>query len=313
MKIGKTTLAVKFPRNLLLGFEHGWNAISGARAVDMTKWADFKKAIKQLQSDKAKEMYDSISLDNIGLAYEMCTDYICSQESVDRIGDVPYGAGYKMVDKEFDRMVRSITQMGYGIVIIAHAKSRIETDGSCSVKHIYPDIPDRCSAIINRMVDLTAYIGMEEDGKRYIYPRATRLEENNGKQIVDIFAGSHFAYLNDKIGLSYEALTEAIASAIEEDAANGGVVVDTPVMPTPQVEQLDFKAIRAEIGNYAKVFKTVDDNNDEAKHVPAYRKICEEYLGKGRLVKDCTEDQVDHLALILEDIKDYAEENNIKV
>ncbi len=258
-------------------------------------------------------MYDSVSLDNIGLAYEMCSDYICAQEGVDKIADIGYGAGYKMVDKEFDRMVRSITQMGYGIVIIAHAKSRIETDGSSSVKHIYPDIPDRCAAIINRMVDLTAYIGMEEDGKRYIYPRALRIEENNGKQIIDIFAGSHFAYLNDKIGLSYEALTEAIASAIEEDAANGGVVVDTPVMLAPQEEKLDFKAIRSEIGAYAKAFKAVDDETGESEHVTAYRKICEEYLGKGRLVKDCTEDQVDHLALILEDIKDYASKNGIEV
>lgn len=38
-KTGKTTLACQFPKNLLLGFEHGWNAIAGAKAVDITKWS----------------------------------------------------------------------------------------------------------------------------------------------------------------------------------------------------------------------------------------------------------------------------------
>lgn len=41
-KSGKTSLACEFPKNLLLGFEHGWNAISGAMAVDIPKWSDFK-------------------------------------------------------------------------------------------------------------------------------------------------------------------------------------------------------------------------------------------------------------------------------
>ena len=47
-KVGKTSLACQFPKNLLCGFEHGWNAISGAMAVDIKKWTDFKLIIIQL-------------------------------------------------------------------------------------------------------------------------------------------------------------------------------------------------------------------------------------------------------------------------
>ena len=39
-KVGKTSMACQFPKKLLLGFEHGWNAIAGAKAVDITKWAE---------------------------------------------------------------------------------------------------------------------------------------------------------------------------------------------------------------------------------------------------------------------------------
>ena len=39
-KDDKTSMACQLPKNLLLGFEHGWNAIAGAKAVDITKWAE---------------------------------------------------------------------------------------------------------------------------------------------------------------------------------------------------------------------------------------------------------------------------------
>ena len=41
-KVGKTTLASKFPKNLLIAFEKGYNAIDGVKAVDISTWADFK-------------------------------------------------------------------------------------------------------------------------------------------------------------------------------------------------------------------------------------------------------------------------------
>ena len=311
-KIGKTRLAVKFPRNLLLGFEHGWNAIAGVRAENMTKWLDFKKVVKQLESDKAKEMYDSVTLDNIALAYEMCGDYICGQEGVDKVGDIPYGAGYKMVDKEFDKMVRKITQLGYGIVIIAHESVRTESDGSTAIRHIQPDMPERLGKIINRMVDITAYLGMDSEGKRWIYPRQIRIEDGNGKQVTEIFAGNHFAYLNEPIGLSYNELTEAIATAIEAEAEDGAEIVDAPVKVAKETT-VDFKKTRNAIAKIAKVFVKLDEDLEEPHYMEDYKRITDEYLGKGRLVKDAEEAQSDQLSLILDDLNDYIKKHDITI
>ena len=44
-----------------------------------------------------------------------------------------------------------------------------------------------------------------------------------------------------------------------------------------------------------------------------YKKIVESYLGKGKLVKDCTEAQVEHLSLILEDLEAFVAENKIEM
>ena len=216
-----------------------------------------------------------------------------------------------MVDKEFDDCIRKITQLGYGMVLIGHAKTRIETDGQTSVKHISPDIPERCAKIINRMVDLTAYIGMEDNGTRYIYPRQVVLEE--GQQKTEIEAGSHFAYLNDKIELGYEPLVNAIADAMEKDAGtNNFKMTNAPVQVVQEVK-LDFGAIMSRIKEIAIKFHTMDESSENPHYNSDYRKIVENYLGKGRGVRDCDESQVEHLGLILEDLEAYVKDNNLTI
>ncbi len=78
-KAGKTSLSCQFPKNLLLGFEHGWNALSGVKAIDVKKWADFKLILRQLESPEARAMYDTITIDTVGIAYDMCEQYICAR------------------------------------------------------------------------------------------------------------------------------------------------------------------------------------------------------------------------------------------
>lgn len=105
-------MACQFPKNLLLGFEHGWNAIAGAKAIDITKWSEFKQVLKQLEQPAAREMYDTITIDTVGLAWQMCEDYICAQNGTQKISDIPWGAGFTACKKEFENCLRKITQLG---------------------------------------------------------------------------------------------------------------------------------------------------------------------------------------------------------
>lgn len=309
-KIGKTTLAVQFPKNLLLGFEHGWNVIDGVYAIDVPTWGEFKKYIKQLSEPSIQETFSTVTIDTIGLAYERCEAYICDREGVDKLGDVPFGAAYKMVDKEFEECIRKITQLGYGLCLIGHEKTRIDSDGQISIKHIVPDVSDRCSKIINRMVDLTAYIG-EEDGVRYIYPRQTRIEKD--RQVTDIYAGSHFANLNDKIELGYESLVNAIADAMTTNG-DGKVVklVDTPVQVQQDLD-IDFNAVKTSIGKIARQLSKLDEELETPHYMADYKSMVDRYLGKNKLVRDCTETQAEHLLGILEELQAYVSENKIEI
>lgn len=314
-KVGKTTLAVQFPRNLLLAVEHGFNVIDNIYAVDVPSWGEFKKYVKQLQDDDLKGMFDTVTIDTIGLLYDRCESYICDREGVDKLSDIPYGGGYKMLDQEFETTLRKITQImdkdgkiAYGLCLIGHEKVRVETDGQTSIKHITPDISDRCAKIVNRMVDITAYIGFE-NGARYIYPR--QLVLTDGSQTTEIYAGSHFANLNDKIELSYDALVNAIADAMTTNFKGEEVKLSDAPVTVVQEEKLDFKEIRNSIGKIVKKLKALDEETESSVRMQDYKHIVEQYLGKGRLVKECDESQVEHLSLILDDLEAYVKENNL--
>lgn len=222
-----------------------------------------------------------------------------------------------MIDKEFEDHVRKITQImdndgktAYGLCLIGHEKSRIDSDGQLSVKHISPDVSDRCAKIINRMVDLTAYIGIER-GVRYIYPRQINIEE--GKQITEIYAGSHFSTLNDKIDLNYDSLVNAIAEAMS-NGINGKKVAlsDSPIQI--QVEQkIDFKAVKSGIGKIVKALSALDESSNSSHYMEDYKSIVEKFLGKNKLVKDCTPAQAEHLLGVYEELQVYVKDNNIEI
>lgn len=59
-KSGKTTIATKFPRHLLLAFEKGYNAIPGAMAQPINSWSEFRKVLRQLKDEKVKEKFETV-------------------------------------------------------------------------------------------------------------------------------------------------------------------------------------------------------------------------------------------------------------
>lgn len=301
-KVGKTSLACQFPNNLLLGFEHGWNAIAGAKAVDIMKWSDFKLVLRQLEKPEARSMYDTITIDTVGIAWQMCEDYICAQNSVQKIGDIPWGGGYTACKKEFEGALRKITQLGYGIVIIAHVEKRLEKRADDNeVEILGPAIPKRAYDIVNQLVDIIGYIDVTWDGEgnseRWLYTRKTPT----------IMAGSRFKYLAPKIKFGYSELVNAIADAIEKsEKLDGAVVVDR--IEDTNVEQMSFVDIRNEAEALWHQLVNADPENPNMENAKRILKRVEMIFGKTMKLSEITEDQTDLYYLVLLDMKDIAAE-----
>ena len=293
-KSGKTTAGCAFPNSLLVAFERGYNAIGGVRAVDITKWADWKMVLRQLEKPEAQKMYETIIIDTISIAWDYCEQYICAQNGVQKINEIPWGGGYSACKKEFEGALRKITMLGYGIVLIAHSAARVEktADGS-EVEIISPEMPKRASEICNGLVDIIGYIGGEYDADknftRYLYTRETPT----------LFAGSRFKYLAPKIKFGYQELVDAIAEAIDMAEKNDGVKVVDNAELTAIGERLDFATVRAEAQDLWQ--KLTQKNPDNASVI--LKKI-EMTMGHRMKLSEFTEDQCDLMYLVVLDMRD---------
>ena len=295
-KVGKTSMACQFPKNLLLAFEKGYNAIAGIRPQDITKWSDFKLVLRQLEKPEARQIYDTVTIDTVGIAWEMCEQFICAQNGVQKIADIPWGGGYSACKKEFESCLRKITQLGYGLVIIAHVDKRTEKRADDSeVEILGPAIPKRAYEIVNQLVDIIGYIDItwDEEGnsERWLYTRKTPT----------VMAGSRFKYLAPKIKFGYNELVAAISDAIDKsEKLDGATVVET----TEQVveEALDYKKIREEASALWRELVERDPEN-----APVILKKVEMIFGRPMKLSEITEDQVDLFNLAVLDMRDMLE------
>ena len=302
MKTGKTTIASKFPKALLLAFETGYLAIPGIMAQPINKWSEFKQVLKQLKDDKAHEQFDNIIVDTVDICYDLCEKYICNQEGVDTINQIPYGGGYAKAGKEFDEALRSIPQMGYGLVMISHSQDKtFKDENGEEYNQIVPTLANRPRLIVDRMSDLIGYAHpvQEEDGSTHtvLYMRGTPR----------FIAGSRFKYTPDYIDFTYDNLVNAISDAIDKQAAedDGKFITDKRTDAYNIEPEQDFASMMEEFKDLThQIQHNVEPDEFKSKWAPKIISITDKYLGKGKKVADCTEAQVEQLELILIDLKE---------
>lgn len=301
-KVGKTTFGAHLPRALFCNFEVGTNFLSGVRAQNVSKWSDFKLILRQLEQPKAHEIYDTVVIDTVSQAYTLCEEFICAQAGVQKLGDIPYGAGYASCKKEFESALRKITMLGYGICCICHSEIKKESGpNDTTVEVVSPAMPARAADVVNRLVDIIAYIDVSYDEK------GNAIRNFITRRTPTVMAGSRLPYLDAVIPFSYDGLVEAIGKAIDrQQEMDGAKVVDTAI--TQVEDKLDYNAIRSEAA--ALWVKLVGDgeepNEDMARRI---QKRVEMIFGRQMKLSEITEDQVDLFNLVVMDMRDLAAEN----
>lgn len=309
-KSGKTTIATKFPRHLLLAFEKGYNAIPGAMAQPINGWAEFKKVLKQLLDPKVKEKFETIIIDTSDIAYDLCEKYICANAKrsdggfgVDSIGDIPFGKGYTMVAKEFDESLRSIVQMGYGLVLISHAVDKTFTDETGKeFNQIVPTLGSKPRNIVSRMCDIIGYSRsiQNEDGTT-----TTKLFMRGTPRYI---AGSRFKYTPDYIDFTYNDLVKAIGDAIDKQMDEDGSEFFTDERTNVYAEVTQALNFDELVATFNNLVNSIIENNDEKEFQnywqPRIVQITDKYLGKGQKVNQCSREQTEALDLIVTDLKE---------
>lgn len=298
-KSGKTSTAVKFPKHLLLAFEKGYAAIPGAMAKPINTWGEFLSTLRELKTDQAKEAFNTIIVDTADIAYDLCERYICAQNDVDAIGDIPYGKGYGLVAQEFDEKLRSIVQMDYGLVMISHSQDKTFKDESGQeTQRITPTLPNKAQTIVSRMCDIIGYSRAVLNEKEEL---ETRLFMRGTPRFV---AGSRFKDTPASIVFTYDNLVNTIHDAVSALEAEYGLEATTDAPShhnAASPDQRDIEDVLAEFNEVAGTLMT----QDAERFGPRIQRAVENHFGRGKKINEATLDQVDLAESALAEIKDF--------
>ena len=291
-KIGKTEFCTLAADALVLAFEIGTNARPGAMIQKIDTWSTFKLVLRQLEKAEVKQKFSTVCIDTVTIAYDLCEQFICAQNSVQKIGDIPYGGGYAALSKEFDSALRKITMLGYGLILTCHLKENTDDDGK--IIGYKPDLNNRCLKVVNGLVDIIGVITQTWDEKgeshRWIQTRSTPT----------ITAGSRYKYLAPRIPFGYQEFLDALGEAIDKEQELGAEVTDTA--PVSVIEKPSYKAIREEASTLWKTLIEKDPDN-----APIILKKVEIIFGRPMKLSEITEDQVDLFYLALLDMREMLE------
>lgn len=219
MATRKTSVACSFPNHLLIATEVGYKFINGAMPALIQNWSDFKSIVKQLDKQSNKDRFKTIIIDTVGQVYQMCYQYMLMQMGVNDPGDVGYGMGWKKIRIEFETTIRSITQKGYGLIMLAHSDEVEKEDKTTKQKslNIKIDIDKRPDLIIKGLADFVLYLhkeikeGTEDTPTVYAY-----------SDLVSIDTKSRSKFFSRKFEFTYENLQDELRKAVEMQYAAEG-------------------------------------------------------------------------------------------
>lgn len=254
VKSGKTTTASKFPKALIAATEIGTNALNNVFVQPIQKWGDMNRLLKELKKEPVKEKFETIVIDTADNLYDLAEEYVLSQHGVSKIGDIPFGAGYKETEKIFDKALRQIPMLGYGLVIISHATERVLTNEQGEeYSKIQPTLPKAPQKVVNRMSDIVGYSTTikNEDGQD-----ETRLIMRGNERVI---AGSRWKHTPNSIVFNYDNLVNAIHDAVEKSSDEDGVqALDEQINHYEKEEKRDFEEAREELISIAQTFVDSD-------------------------------------------------------
>ena len=283
--MGKTTLASQAGSALILAYERGYNALPGVFAQDITSWGDTRAVLRELKKPEVKEKFQAVVVDTIDIAGTLCEKYVCAQNGVDRIGEIPYGQGWTLMKKEFDEVFRTIAQLGYAVFFISHDKDKeFKRKDGTSYNQTIPSCPTSFNEIAKNMADIYAYAEKyEENGQARV-----RLILRSIDNSVD--TGCRFKYIVPETEMSYQALCKALNDAIDKEAQETNNMYVTNERTNYAVkETLDYNEL---IANFNAMAGKLMAANAEY-YSPRITFIIEKYLGKGAKIADSTLAQVE--------------------
>lgn len=300
--VGKTFVAARLSKPYFFACESGLNAQSGVRYNTINNWADFKKGVKQFTSKstikKAKEMYNTIVIDEVYASSIFCQDFVIATygDGALTLGDSEGKINlYQMYEKEYFRQINLLVNAGYTVVFIAHAIEKKEFIIPKGDKRCLDPIIDNCDYVVYAKGN-----GVDEEGN--VIKSSGYLAATN-----EFFARSRFTYTPTYIEeFTAENLEAAIIEGITKEKEIEGI---STVTYDEQKEQ--NTSIVKSYEELQELLQEVGGRFASTGNMETLTEVVEEVLGVGKKVSACKKTQIDAMTIILDDLLEKAEELGI--
>ena len=302
--VGKTYVAARFEKPFFIACESGLNAQNGVKYNRVQTWSDFKKLVKQFTSkntvDKARELYNTIVIDEVYASSIMCQDFVINTYGEGALTLAGNGDSrinlYQLYEKEYFRAINQLLSCNYTVVFIGHAQT--DKDG-----YIMPKGDKRCLNPIIDNCDFVIYVksnGVDENG--HVVKSSAYFAQTD-----EFFARSRFEYCPTMITeFTAEKVEKAIATAISEQEKHDDVQA-----VTYDEQKSQNTSVEVSFDNVMTQLQNIGGRYAENDKMEALTEIVENTLGAGKRVADCNKKQVDALVIILEELTEKAEELGI--
>ena len=251
---GKTTLASKAEKCLILATEIGYKALPGVMAQPINSWSDFLIAVSQLRKPEAKEKFKTIAIDTLDELVFLATEHVLQKNGVSDLSEIPYGKGYNELEDVLRKPFRQIVE-NYGLILLAHDTSKQDEDDK-EIKYATLNFNKKVKRVVTGLMDLLVYVEM----KRGVEKRIMHFQPSEYWE-----AKTRFEHIVPSAVFSYENLVKAITDAIEGIATKE--TRDSFAAAGTQLPlQSEFEAFLKEVNDAAM---TIIEKTDKVEEVQA--------------------------------------------
>jgi hypothetical protein len=188
-KVGKSTLATRNPKALVLDTDSNGTAFLDCYRVPIDNWETLKMTLGELAAMKKEDCkFDTIVLDTVDQAWNMCRAHVCKQFGVvHESEDKGFGRVWDAVKQEFMKAVAFITSNGWGLWIISHSITKEVKIGAQKRNVTCFTLPDKAGRLVAALADIIIYMDDDDEGKRTLFLRPTDTLEcgDRTKQFTD--------------------------------------------------------------------------------------------------------------------------------
>lgn len=223
--VGKTTLASKFPKCLILDLENGSSHLPVDRltSADIPNYKTLLEVVNDLQSDKK---YETITIDSATVLESYIHQHICGDKH-QSIEDLGFGKGFTQAREELQKLMQKLQLLtaDKDVIITAHSQVKGFTDpiSNSSYDRYLLQVQVKFAEILTSTADNVLFLKHAVDTTVDQKTKKTQAFSSGKRLIMTEWSAAYEAKnrlnLPPELPLDYNALVNAIENAKPRSAA----------------------------------------------------------------------------------------------